>query len=87
MLGMFFILHLHMETICGANWYGTPCVLVCYCTAFQFARPRFWYAWRCNESSNYVPKPFVLHADYKGLSYINSQQNLNTRYTKWVEFL
>ena len=33
------------------------------------------------------PKPFVLHLDYKALSYINGEHNLNTRYAKWVAFL
>uniref|UniRef100_A0A7C9E6X0 Uncharacterized protein n=1 Tax=Opuntia streptacantha TaxID=393608 RepID=A0A7C9E6X0_OPUST len=51
MLGMFFSLHLHMRTLCEANWYATRCVLVRYRTAFRSARPRSWYAGGCSESA------------------------------------
>jgi len=33
------------------------------------------------------PKPFVAHSDHKALSYINKQAMVNSRHTKYVEFL
>jgi len=33
------------------------------------------------------PKEFVIHSDHESLKYIRSQNNLNTRHAKWVEFI
>ena len=30
---------------------------------------------------------FILHSDHKALKYIKGQHNLNSRHTKWVEYL
>lgn len=38
--------------------------------------------------SHYLkPQAFILHSDHDSLRHINSQQKLNTRHAKWVEFL
>ena len=34
-----------------------------------------------------LPYEFVLYSDHETLKYLNSQKRLNTRYSKWVEFL
>ena len=33
------------------------------------------------------PKEFVIHSDHESLNYIRSQNNLNRRHAKWVEFI
>jgi hypothetical protein len=33
------------------------------------------------------PKEFVIHSDHKSLKYLRSQNNLNHRHAKWVEFI
>ena len=33
------------------------------------------------------PKEFVIHSDHESLKYIRSQNNLNRRHAKWVEFI
>ena len=34
-----------------------------------------------------LPTEFVLFSDHQALRYLNSQNKLNARYAKWVEFL
>ena len=33
------------------------------------------------------PKEFVIHSDHESLKYLCSQNNLNRRHAKWVEFI
>ena len=33
------------------------------------------------------PKEFVIHSDHESLKYLRSQNNLNRRHAKWVEFI
>ena len=33
------------------------------------------------------PKKFVIHSDHESLKYLRSQNNLNRRQAKWVEFI
>ena len=33
------------------------------------------------------PKEFVIHSDHESLKYLRSQNNLNCRHAKWVEFI
>ena len=33
------------------------------------------------------PKKFVIHSDHESLKYLRSQNNLNRRHAKWVEFI
>jgi hypothetical protein len=33
------------------------------------------------------PKEFVIHSDHESLKYLHSQNNLNRRHAKWVEFI
>ena len=33
------------------------------------------------------PKEFVNHSDHESLKYLHSQNNLNRRHAKWVEFI
>jgi len=33
------------------------------------------------------PKEFVIHSDQESLKYLHSQNNLNCRHAKWVEFI
>jgi hypothetical protein len=33
------------------------------------------------------PKEFVIHSDHESLMYFRSQNNLNRRHAKWVEFV
>ena len=34
-----------------------------------------------------LPNEFLLHYDHEALKYLNSQQKLNSRHARWVEFL
>ena len=33
------------------------------------------------------PKEFVIHSDHESLKYLHSQNNLNRRHAKWVQFI
>ena len=33
------------------------------------------------------PKEFIIHSDHESLKYLRSQNNLNRRHAKWVEFI
>jgi hypothetical protein len=33
------------------------------------------------------PKEFVIHLDHESLTFLKSQENLNKRHAKWVEFI
>ena len=33
------------------------------------------------------PKEFIIHSDHESLKYLRSQNNLNCRHAKWVEFI
>ena len=34
-----------------------------------------------------LPKEFVIFSDHEALKYLNSQQKLSARHTRWVEYL
>jgi hypothetical protein len=44
---------------------------------------------RCLETWRHYlwPKEFVIHSDHESLKYLRSQNNLNRRHAKWVEFI
>ena len=35
----------------------------------------------------FFPKEFVIHSDHESLKYLKSQNKLNKRHAKWVEFI
>jgi hypothetical protein len=44
---------------------------------------------RCLETGRHYlwPKEFVIHSNHESLKYIHSQEKLNRRHAKWVEFI
>jgi len=68
----YFSVKLHGPVLNYSTYDKELYALVC---SLEMWRPYLW------------PKEFVIHSDHESLKYLRSQNNLNRRHAKWVEFI